>query len=97
MLTITKTIDGEGLTDDECKSALTFSVYNKNTQQYVDKEGNLAATKTVFTMAEAGFIKDSNGTYKRLSMICLLVNMKLRKKTLQFPIIIWLQQVLTSR
>ena len=65
MLTITKTIDGEGLTYDEFKSALTFSVYNNNTQQYVDKDGNLTATKTLFTMAEAGFIKDSNGTYKK--------------------------------
>ena len=56
-LSITKSIDGENLTQSEFESALKFQVKTtvNGETKYVDKDGQLVDTETSFTMKEAGF------------------------------------------
>ena len=59
-LTITKTVDGDGLTPDEYKDKLTFQVYNETTGMYIDKDGKETSSQVSFTMFDAGFTYDSS-------------------------------------
>ncbi|MBR6403012.1 MAG: hypothetical protein IKS48_06465, partial [Eubacterium sp.] len=66
-LIITKSIDGQNLTESEFKSALKFQITTKVDEKtmYVNRNGKLVSGKTTFTMAQAGFKKDVNGIYTK--------------------------------
>ena len=63
-LVITKTVDGDNITESEFEGALKFTVQNKD-GKYLDKDGNLSDSKVELTLKDGGFVKGEDGKYTK--------------------------------
>ena len=63
-LVITKTVDGDNITESEFNGALKFTVQNAD-GKYLDKDGNLSDTKVELTLKDGGFVKGEDGKYTK--------------------------------
>ncbi|MCR5807602.1 MAG: DUF5979 domain-containing protein [Oscillospiraceae bacterium] len=70
-LVITKTVDGDNLTEEEYKDKLTFSILNKNTNEYyyvVNGEVKTSESEHRFTIAVGGFVFDTQNNRWTLTL-----------------------------
>ncbi|MBR3330228.1 MAG: hypothetical protein IKG25_03315, partial [Mogibacterium sp.] len=63
-LVITKTVDGDNITESEFNGALKFTVQNAD-GKYLDKDGNLSDEKVELTLKDGGFVKGEDGKYTK--------------------------------
>ena len=63
-LIITKTVDGDNITESEFNGALKFTVQNAD-GKYLDADGKLSDAKVELTMKDGGFDKGEDGKYTK--------------------------------
>ncbi len=64
-LVITKTVDGDNITESEFEGALKFTVQNED-GKYLDKDGKLSDEKVELTLKDGGFVKVDDGKYTKI-------------------------------